>query len=212
MELKEADTIRTVEKLRELYENPGELVIKKEKTCLDQYSRRFLELSPFAVIATSDKNGKLDSSPRGDFPGFIRSIDDKTIAIPDRPGNNRVDSLINIIKNPQIGILSLVPGFDECLRINGNACLVTSMELLSQFEHNGKMPKSVILVSIEEIFFHCGKAIIRSGLCKAELKVDRSAMLSLGRILMAQIDPQKSEKEIIEVEQYIEDRAKNTLY
>ena len=212
MELKEEGTIRSVEKLRELYENPGELVIMKEKTCLDQYSRRFLELSPFAVIATSDKNGKLDSSPRGDYPGFIKSIDDNTVAIPDRPGNNRIDSLTNIIENPKIGILSMVPGFDECLRINGNACLVTSMELLSQFEYNGKLPKSIILVSIEEIFFHCGKAIIRSGLWKAESKVDRSAMPSLGRILMAQIDPRKSEMDIVELEQYIEDRAKYTLY
>ena len=212
MELKEEGTIRSVEKLRELYENPGELVIMKEKTCLDQYSRRFLELSPFAVIATSDKNGMLDSSPRGDYPGFIKSIDDNTVAIPDRPGNNRIDSLTNIIENPKIGILSMVPGFDECLRINGNACLVTSMELLSQFEYNGKLPKSIILVSIEEIFFHCGKAIIRSGLWKAESKVDRSAMPSLGRILMAQIDPRKSEMDIVELEQYIEDRAKYTLY
>lgn len=208
----EFEKIRSIEELQELYGTPMELVIKKQKTKLDKYSKQFLELSPFSVLATSSSKGNLDCSPRGDYPGFIRVLDDNTIALPDRPGNNRLDSLYNIVENPNIGLLILIPGFAECLRINGTAKIVTNASLLAQFEHQGKLPKSVLVISIQEIYFHCAKAITRSKLWDSDSQVERDIMPSLGKILMQQIDPSKSEVEVKKVEELIEDRVKTTLY
>lgn len=206
------DVIKTTEELRELYKAPMDLVIKKQKSELDKYSAQFLSLSPFLILSTSNTKGNMDCSPRGDYAGFVEVLDDCTIAIPDRPGNNRLDTLNNIIENPNVGVLILVPGFNECLRINGSAQITTSNELLKRFEYRGKIPKSVIVISISEIYFHCGKAITRSNLWKDEFNVDRSIMPSLGRILMNQIDPSKTDDEIKEVENLIENRLKTTLY
>jgi len=206
------EKIKTIDKLRELYDSPMDLVIKKEKNRLDKYTTQYLELSAFPVISTSSIDGNMDCSPRGDYPGFIQVFDENTVAIPDRPGNNRLDSLKNIIENPNIGILVLVPGFSECLRINGTAKIVTNLEILERFKYNQKLPKSVIIVSIKEIYFHCAKAITRSNLWKSESKVDRNVMPSFGKILMDQIDPSKSEEEVKKVEDLIESRVKTTLY
>ena len=154
----------------------------------------------------------MDCSPRGDYAGFIRVLDSGTIALPDRPGNNRLDSLRNIIENPNVGLLILIPGFAECLRINGTAKVVTNVSLLAQFEHQGKLPKSVLIISIQEVYFHCVKAITRSKLWDSESQLERSIMPSLGKILMQQIDPSKSEDEVKHVEALIENRVKTTLY
>jgi hypothetical protein len=206
------DSIVSLEQLREIYAAPMELVTKKQLTKLDSFSKKFLALSPFAVLSTSGLSGFHDSSPRGDGPGFMLPIDDVTLAIPDRPGNNRLDTLSNIVENPNIGILCLVPGFSECLRINGSAKISINPELLARFEHNGKLPASVILVSIAEVYFHCAKAIVRAQLWENEAKVSREELPSLGRILMAQISPEKSESDIQKIEDLVEDRLKNTLY
>ncbi len=206
------EEVTSLEKLRELYDSPMELVVKKQKDKLDIYSSKFLALSAFSILATSDSNGHLDSSPRGDHPGFIQALDDYTIALPDRPGNNRLDSISNIISNPNVGLLVLVPGFKECLRINGMARIAINADLLSRFEYQGKLPKSVIVISIKEVFFHCAKAITRSKLWEPESRVERQLMPSLGKILMAQIDPEKSDSEVKQVEELIELRVKTTLY
>ena len=208
----EFEEIRSIEELQELYGMPMELVIKKQQTKLDKFSKKFLELSSFSVLATSNSKGNMDCSPRGDYPGFIRVLDDNTIALPDRPGNNRLDSLYNIVENPNIGLLILIPGFAECLRINGTAKIVTNASLLTQFEQQGKLPKSVLVISIQEIYFHCAKAITRSKLWDSDSQVERDIMPSLGKILMQQIDPSKSEVEVKKVEELIEDRVKTTLY
>lgn len=201
-----------MEELRELYAYPMDMVLKKQKNELDEYSIKFLSLSAFSVLSTSSIKGNMDCSPRGDHQGFIQILDSKTIAIPDRPGNNRLDSLSNIIENPSVGILSLVPGFSECLRINGVAILSTDMDLLERFKYKEKLPKSVVIISINEIYFHCAKAITRSRLWELEFQVSRDVMPSLGKILMAQIDPSKSEKDVKKVEELIENRVKTTLY
>lgn len=206
------EIIKTTEKLRELYKAPMDLVIKKQKSKLDKYSIQFLSLSPFLVLSTSNNAGSMDCSPRGDYTGFVEVLDDHTIAIPDRPGNNRLDTLNNIIENPNIGILVLVPGFNECLRVNGSAQIATNIELLKRFEYKGKLPKSVVVISIKEIYFHCAKAITRFNLWKDEFNVDCNIMPSLGRILMNQIDSSKTNDEIKEVEKLIENRIKATLY
>lgn len=208
----EYEVIDSVERLRELYDLPMELAVKKQNRKLDKFSEQFIALSSFSVLATSDLNGNMDCSPRGDYPGFIHTLDESTIALPDRPGNNRLDSLQNIIENPNVGLLTLIPGFAECLRINGSAKLTTNPSLLARFEHRGKLPKSVLVISIQEIYFHCAKAITRSKLWDSESQLDRNIMPSLGKILMQQIDPSKSEGEVKKVEELIEDRAKTTLY
>lgn len=208
----EYETVTSMEELRRLYAAPIPMVLRKEKQQLDQYSRQFLELSPFAMLATSDAHNEMDCSPRGDYPGFIRALSDTEIALPDRPGNNRLDSISNIVQNPAVGLLVLIPGFSECLRINGEAKIVVNSELLAQFEYQGKLPKSIIVVSIRAIYFHCAKAITRAQLWNSAAQVDREVMPSLGRILMAQTEPDKSEQEITAVEAQIEQRVKTTLY
>ena len=204
--------VESMEELRKLYDSPMDMVLKKQKSELDEYSTKFLSLSAFSVLSTSDINGNMDCSPRGDYQGFIQKLDSKTIAIPDRPGNNRLDSLSNIIENPNVGVLSLVSGFSECLRINGTAKISTDIGLLEKFKYQGKLPKSVVIVSINEIYFHCAKAITRSQLWSKESQVSRDVMPSLGKILMAQIDPSKSKEEVKKVEELIENRVKATLY
>lgn len=208
----EFDTISTLERLRKIYDQPMALSVNKEKSELDTLSEQFLQLSPFSILSTSGSSGTHDCSPRGDYPGFIKTLDSKTIAIPDRPGNNRLDCISNIVENPEIGLLVLVPGFRECLRINGSAKLAVSHELLKQFEYKGKLPKSVIVVTVKEIYFHCAKSITRSKLWDAEAKVDRSVMPSLGRIISQQLNEGKTEDELQAIEKFIEDRVKSTLY
>lgn len=208
----EYDGITSVEKLRDLYGEPMGLAVKKEMSNLDRYSLHFLEMSAFSILATSDASGQLDCSPRGDYPGFIQHLDDFTIALPDRPGNNRLDSLCNIVENPNVGILALIPGFKECLRINGTAKIVTNSDLLSRFEYKGKLPKSVIVVSIKAVYFHCAKAITRAQLWEPESWFDRDNMPGFGQILMSQIDPSTSAADVQKVEELIENRLQNTLY
>lgn len=208
----EYEEITTIDQLRSLYSSPMDLVVKKQKNCLDEHSEKFISLSPFIIISTAGSSGLMDASPRGEQAGFIKVFDDRTIAIPDRPGNNRLDSLVNIVENPQIGILVLIPGFKECLRINGSAKVVKNNELLEQFDHNGKLPMSLILVSIQEVYFHCAKAITRAKLWDISSQIPRNEMPSLGRILMSQISPEKAEDEIKEVEALIEKRVRTTLY
>lgn len=206
------EIIETIEQLREIYPQPHELAIKKERAELDKYSRQFLSLSAFSIISTSSSDGLMDCSPRGDYPGFIQVFDNQTIAIPDRPGNSRLDSLSNIVENPNIGILSLIPGFNECLRINGTAKIVTNHDLLIRFKYQDKLPKTLILVSIKAVYFHCAKAIIRSKLWQVESQVERDRMPSLGRIVMQQLDPSTSEADIKSTEDSLEQNSKNALY
>ena len=206
------EEIKSIESLRQLYDAPMALATNKQRNTLDKFSSKFLELSAFSIIATSDINGNMDCSPRGDYPGFIQKLDDKTIAIPNRPGNNRLDNLCNIIANPNIGVLVLVPGFKECLRINGSAKIAVNADLLNQFKYKNKLPISVIVISINEIYFHCAKAITRSKLWEMESQVERSIMPSLGKILMVQIDPSSTQEEVKKVEELIETRVKTTLY
>ncbi len=205
-------TIQTLDQLRELYPAPMELAIKKQQSKLDKYSIKFLSLSAFSILSTANTRGHLDCSPRGDYPGFIEALDEHTIAIPDRPGNNRLDSLSNIVTNPEIGLLILVPGFAECLRINGSATVVTDAEILERFRYRDKLPVSVIIVEIRETYFHCAKAIIRSKLWQADAQVDRSAMPGMGEIIMTQIDPSKNKDEIKIIDKLIEEANQSTLY
>ena len=154
--------IETEEQLRELYEAPMERAILKQKSELDKPSKEFIQHSPFLVLSTISPDGFGDCSPKGDPEGFVEIIDDKTIAIPDRKGNNRLDSLVNITRDPRVGIIFFIPGRNETLRVNGNASISVDPELLSRLSMQNKTPKVAIIVDVKEAYFHCPKALIRS--------------------------------------------------
>jgi PPOX class probable FMN-dependent enzyme len=181
------DIIEDPERLREIYGAPSERSLKKQLSHFDRHCRAFIARSPFLVIASSDPSGRCDASPKGDAPGFVQVLDDETLLIPDRLGNNRVDTIGNLLERPGIGLIFFVPGLNETLRVNGRAQVTTDPPLLAPLAVNGKVPRSGILVSAEEIYFHCGKALIRSDLWNSEKQLRRSEFPSLGRILAEQI-------------------------
>jgi uncharacterized protein len=181
------DMIEDAERLREAYGPPSERALKKELRHFDKHCRDFIARSPFLVIASSDRSGRCDASPKGDAPGFVEVIDDQTLLIPDRLGNNRVDTLGNLLARPGIGLIFFVPGINETLRVNGRARITSDLALLEPLAVNGKVPRSGILVSADEIYFHCGKALIRSDLWNPQKYIRRSNFPSLGEVLTEQI-------------------------
>ena len=202
------DTIENVEQLREAYGAPSERAVKKQLARLDQHCRDFIALSPFLVIASSDPSGRCDASPKGDAPGFVRVVDDETLLIPDRLGNNRVDTIGNLLTRPGVGLIFFVPGVNETLRVNGRASVTMDPALLDPLAVSGKVPRSGILVSAEEVYFHCGKALIRSDLWNPEKQIPRSQFPSLGRIIADQIGGVSVE----ESERYTAEGYKTRLY
>ncbi|MDA0821619.1 MAG: pyridoxamine 5'-phosphate oxidase family protein [Proteobacteria bacterium] len=201
--------------VREIIGTPVDLAVKKAIPNLDKFCREIIERSPFLTIGTANANGKSDVSPRGDQPGFVLILDDNTIFIPERPGNNRVDTLTNITENPNVGLLFLVPGFDETLRVNGRATVVKDETLLERCAVKGRVPKLGILVAVEEAYLHCAKAFRRSKLWDPESRQDRNEMPSLGKIIMEQTaaaDNPPSAEEVQQVDEYIEDNYRNALY
>lgn len=157
-------TILTEEELRNLTGTPGPLASNKVIPFLDIHCRSFLEKSPFLLLSTSNNKGLCDASPRGDHPGFVHVLDDHHLLIPERPGNRRVDSLRNIIANPYVGLLFMIPGLEETLRINGKAWVIQDQELLEPMQVQGRIPQLGIVVEVEECFIHCAKSFKRSGL------------------------------------------------
>lgn len=190
--------ITTQEALRDLYRTPNDLVLRKQLDHLDQHARRFVELSPFLVMATSGSDGAADATPRGGEPGFVAIADDRTLLIPDRPGNNRLDALENLLAQPEIGLLFLIPGVDETLRVNGPVEIRDDDELRAGFGVNGREPATVLRVTVREVFLHCAKALMRSRLWDPEAQIERSQLPSLGQMLRDQIgdevtpEPQKA--------------------
>ena len=175
--------ISTEAELRELIGTPNDLVVSKIATRLNDLTRQFVERSPFMCLATSAPDGSCDVSPRGDPAGFVRILDERTVLIPDRPGNRLADSLRNILANPHVGLLFMIPGVDDTFRINGRATLVTDEELLAPSVVDGKAPKLGILVEIDECYTQCSKALIRSDLWNPDRHIERSALPSGGEIL-----------------------------
>ena len=174
--------VTTLEQLDALYGPPYGPAVVKEIDHISPGYRKLIEAAPFVAIATGGPEG-FDCSPKGDAPGFVRILDDKTLAIPDRPGNNRLDGYRNILSDPRIALLFLIPGIGETLRVNGRAAISIDPELMQSFAVNGKLPRSVLIVSIETIFFHCSKAIVRSKLWDEATKIDRKSLPSTGAII-----------------------------
>jgi PPOX class probable FMN-dependent enzyme len=185
-----AGMIDSKESLRALYPpaKPGSL--KKQLSFLDQHCLSFIGLSPFVVLASGSQEGQLDASPRGGAPGFVKAPDSHTLLIPDAPGNNRLDTLENIIGTGRLGLLFLVPGVDETLRVNGRARLSEESSLVEQFKNEKRTPRLVIEVKVEDAYLHCAKALMRSNLWSPESRVERSVLPTMGQMLKDQTGSQ----------------------
>lgn len=193
--------------LSQLYDPPSDLARYKQLAHLDDHARNFIALSPFLVIASGGVDGA-DCSPRGDAPGFVQVLDAHTLLIPDRRGNNRLDTLQNVQARPEIGLLFFVPGINETLRVNGRAEIVTDAALLAPLAAQGKMPGSALRVTVTQMYFHCGKALLRSKLWQPESQVTRSAFPSLGRVIADQVQGVDG----TQADVYLEESYKNRLY
>ena len=177
--------ITTLEQLAALYDAPSDISIAKELDHVSDHYRAFIEAAPFFALATGGPEG-LDCSPRGDAPGFVRVADRKTLMVPDRRGNNRIDSLRNIMRDPRVALLFLIPGIGETIRVVGRAALSVDPDLLASFVVNGKPPCCVIVITVEQVFYQCTKAIMRSKLWDAARHVERASLPTTGTILAAQ--------------------------
>jgi PPOX class probable FMN-dependent enzyme len=175
--------------LRAIVGEPSERAVKKQIERLDEHCRAIIAASPFMLLGTSSASGWCDVSPKGDAPGFVAVLDERTLAIPDRPGNKRVDSLKNIIENPRVGLLFIVPGKGETLRVNGRATIVRDPALLARLAFEGKEPLLAVVVEVEEAFAHCSKAFIRSHLWQPEHWPDQSELPSIARMMMDHAKP-----------------------
>jgi PPOX class probable FMN-dependent enzyme len=178
------DVISTEAELRAILGQPSFLSANKAVTTLDEHCRAFIATSPFIVIASSDAAGNVDVSPKGDPAGFVHVLDDKTLAIPDRPGNRRADTFRNILQNPKVGLFFFIPGKQETFRVSGTAMIVRDMWLREQMAVKGKTPDFAIVVTVEEAFLHCAKCIIRSGIWEQENWPDLEGLASLARIVI----------------------------
>ena len=200
--------IRDLPALEALYGTVNDVSALKEITYLHPHYAAFIKASPFAVLATAGEHG-LDASPRGDPPGFVEIVDDKTLLIADRRGNNRIDSLRNILANPRVALLFMVPGIGETLRVNGTADISVDPALLERFTLVGKAPRTVLVIHVASVFFQCSRALIRSEIWNPERHLPRSALPSTGEILAAVTDDR------IDAETYdreLPPRLKATLY
>ena len=180
-------TLPTLPDLRALYGNARERSVKKELPQLDEHAVRFIGLSPLLVVASAGAPGALDASPRGGEPGFVKVLDAHTLLIPDSPGNNRLDTLENILQTGQVGLLFLVPGVDETLRVNGTATLSLDEADMVMCTDAKRRPKLVIRVTVQASYLHCAKALMRSALWDATRHVERSVMPSMGEMMKDQI-------------------------
>jgi PPOX class probable FMN-dependent enzyme len=203
-----SDTITTLEQLRQVIPPPNELAVRKQISRLDEHCREFIARSPFLFLATSNARGDCDVSPKGDAPGFVQVLDDETIVIPDRPGNNRLDSLTNILENPHAGVLFLIPGADWTLRVGGRASIVRDADVLEQCAVAGKPPALAIALKVEEAFLHCPKCVLRSNLWDSDAWSHKDD-LSFAQVVR---DHVKLENVPVDVVQQALDKLHETLY
>jgi PPOX class probable FMN-dependent enzyme len=180
-------TVQSVSELTSHFGVPTVLAQKKDLAYVDEHARAFIARSPFLVMSTADADGWPDASPRGDAPGFVAVEGSRTLLMPERPGNNRVDSFHNLMANPKVGLLFFVPGHPHSLRVNGTARLLTDAELRARFAVQGKPARAVLDVTAHQVFFHCGKSLIRSRLWEPAQWPDRTGLAGLGAALADQI-------------------------
>jgi len=178
--------IESIATLRALYAAPQPRAVKKQLPRLDMHCRRFIALSPFVILATTDAEHHLDASPRGGPPGFVKVTEAGDLLLPDSPGNNRLDSFENILATGQVGLLFLIPGFDETLRVNGKAALSRADADIAACTSEVRAPKLVVRVAVEAAYLHCAKAFLRSRLWEPEARVDRATLPTAGRMISEQ--------------------------
>ena len=186
--------VNNLRQLRSIYNYSKGRAALKVINSLEKHSKNFINLSPFVVISSKGKNGRADVSPRGDSVGFVKIKDDKTIIIPDRSGNNRLDTLENIIFDPSVGTLFFIPGINTVLRINGNAFIEDSLEIRAQFEINNNIPKTCIIINIEEIFMHCAKALMRSSFWDHSKYLSQTEFPTISKIINDQLNSEDDEQ------------------
>lgn len=203
-------TITDEQALRGMFPPTNPMAVLKSLTALDAHAMEFIRRAPFLCIGT--QNATADVSPRGDPAGFVRILDAHTIAIPDRPGNNRLDTLSNIIANPHVGVLFMIPGFDDTLRLNGQASLVTDPDLLATMAVNDRTPKLAIVVRVSEVFLHCAKAFRRSRLWDPATFQDRRAMPSLLKIILDQTTGAPDDAEMQKIDAGLEESYQRSMY
>mmetsp|Transcript_27363 Transcript_27363/g.50226 ORF Transcript_27363/g.50226 Transcript_27363/m.50226 type:complete len:217 (-) Transcript_27363:1558-2208(-) len=192
---------------------PDSLSQKKFIDHLDKHARAFIARSPFLCMGTQAADGLADVTPRGDPEGFVKVLDAHSLLIPERPGNNRIDSLINIVGNPNVGLIFLVPGFDETLRVNGTAQITTDPEILALLEVQERLPRAAIIVSVVEVFLHCAKAFRRSKLWDPVSLQDRSEMPSLSKMVLDQsTGAPEDPEEMAKLDAHLEARYRETMY
>jgi hypothetical protein len=202
--------VRSEAELRELIGEPGARAVSKERKSLHGHDRAWLAASPFCLVATAGADGTCDVSPKGDPPGFTIVLDDTTLAIPDRPGNRRVDGFRNILANPHIGLIYFVPGREETLRVNGRARLVRGAPFFDDMVVRGHRPTIALVVEIEQVFFHCAKAFKRSSLWRPETWPDPAALPSMPRIVK-DVQPTVTET-LAELERHYGEQYEKQLY
>lgn len=200
--------LSTLKQLETLYGLPHERALRKEIAFLNEDYQAMVKASPLVIVSSAGADG-LDGSPRGDVPGFVRIIDERTLAIPDRPGNNRLDTLRNLLVDPRVALLFIIPGIGETLRVNGRAQISIEPELLQSFAVNGKPARSVIVVQVQAAYFHCSKAFVRSDCWNPDKHVERSTLPSAGafhkRLNDGQFDAEAYDREMPQ-------RVKDSLY
>ncbi len=200
--------IKTADQLRQIYKLPKGRAVEKVINRFEEHSRNFIVHSPFLIIGSVRNDGLGDVTPRGEEPGFVKIINDTTLAIPDRPGNNRLDTMINILERPGVGLIFLIPGMNETLRINGTAEIRDDEHLRELFRVNNHLPATVLIVKVNELYFHCAKALMRSRLWDEDTKIERSSFPSTGKMINDQIN---ADREIESQEDMIQ-RYKQMLY
>jgi uncharacterized protein len=194
--------ITTEAELRALHAAPTDRALRKVLDRIDRHCRRFIEHSPFLVLATADAQGRLDATPRGGDPGFVEVADEHTLLVPDRPGNNRLDSLTNLTERPEVGLLFMVPGMDETLRVNGTAELRTDPALVGRFQVATKPPAVVLRITVREAYLHCAKALMRSRLWDPEARIDRAELPTMGEMMRDHAGSRVAESQAEMVERY----------
>ncbi|WP_428030810.1 pyridoxamine 5'-phosphate oxidase family protein [Ancylobacter sp.] len=194
--------ITRLEGLRALYGETRERSRRKVLPAIDRHAGAFIGFSPLVMLSSMGAGGRADVTPRGDAPGFVTVEDPKTLLLPDRPGNNRLDTLTNVIENPAIGLLFLIPGVDETLRVNGRAEIRDDADLLARFEVSGKLPATVLRITVDEVYMHCAKALMRSRAWDAESFLPRDRLPSMGEILRDQLGMASAETQAEMLERY----------
>jgi PPOX class probable FMN-dependent enzyme len=204
------NVIETDAELRALMGEPSKGAVAKEIAALDAHCRAFIARSPFLLVATASAAGRCDVSPKGDAPGFVLVLDEHRLLIPDRPGNKRFDGMRNLLENPHVGLIFLVPGVEETLRVNGRGCIVHDEELLARCEARGKVPPLAIGVEVEEAFIHCAKAFKRSGLWEPASWPDLSGLASPAQMLWDHVRP--ADISVEELDRQLQDGYRQRLY